>query len=129
MTTDASVATGAVTAPKRATKTASKAGKPRAVTAAHSTPASNATAEDAPAPSGTSPAADRIDPPAPGKLDRLAALLADPAGTTIAAMTAATGWQAHSVRGAMAGALRKRGLVVTSTKVDGVRTYRAGPAA
>lgn len=63
------------------------------------------------------------------KLDRLAALLADPAGASIAVMMATTGWQAHSVRGAMAGALRKRGNTITSDKVDGVRFYRAGPQA
>jgi len=38
---------------------------------------------------------------------------------------AATGWQQHSVRGAMAGALRKRGLIISSEKTDGVRRYRA----
>lgn len=62
------------------------------------------------------------------KLDQLAALLANPAGASIAAMMAATGWQAHSVRGALAGALKKRGLTITSDKVDGVRIYRAGTA-
>lgn len=45
---------------------------------------------------------------------------------------AATGWQAHSVRDAISGSLRKKmGLTITSEKVDGVRTYRAAqePAA
>lgn len=63
------------------------------------------------------------------KLDQLAALLTNPAGATIDIMMAATGWQAHSVRGAMAGALKKRGLTITSDKTDGVRIYRAGTAA
>jgi hypothetical protein len=46
-------------------------------------------------------------------------------GATIEALSKATGWQAHSVRGAMSGAIKKkRGLGVTSEKVDGVRTYR-----
>jgi hypothetical protein len=40
-------------------------------------------------------------------------------------MVEATGWQQHSVRGALAGALKKRGLAITSEKVDGVRRYRA----
>ena len=43
----------------------------------------------------------------------------------------ATGWQAHSIRGAMSGALKKdRGLIVTSEKLDDRgRVYRlAGPA-
>ena len=38
---------------------------------------------------------------------------------------AATGWQQHSVRGAIAGALKKRGLIITSDKSDGTRRYHA----
>lgn len=60
------------------------------------------------------------------KLDRLAALLAQPGGATIAEMMSATNWQAHSVRGALAGSLKRRGIVVTSNKVDGLRRYRSG---
>jgi hypothetical protein len=47
-------------------------------------------------------------------------------GATIAEMTGATGWQAHSVRGFLAGALKKKlGLEVSSTKdADGERRYR-----
>lgn len=62
------------------------------------------------------------------KLDRLAGLLARREGASIAEMMSATGWQQHSVRGALAGALRRRGLVITSGKVDGVRRYRSGAA-
>ena len=62
------------------------------------------------------------------KLDRLTALLQSAGGATKSAMMTATGWQAHSVRGAMAGALKKRGLVITSDRIDGVRVYRAGVA-
>ena len=40
-------------------------------------------------------------------------------------MTQATGWQQHSVRGALAGSLKKRRLVITSQKIDGTRRYRA----
>ena len=40
-------------------------------------------------------------------------------------MMEATGWQAHSVRGALAGALSKgRGLTISSEKRDGERRYR-----
>jgi hypothetical protein len=36
-----------------------------------------------------------------------------------------TGWQPHTVRGAFAGALKKKlGLTVTSEKVEGTRVYR-----
>lgn len=59
------------------------------------------------------------------KLDRVAELLLREAGASIAEMCEATGWQQHSVRGAMAGALKKRGLSITSEKIDGVRRYRA----
>jgi hypothetical protein len=61
----------------------------------------------------------------PSKLDQLDALLARPKGANIAEMVEATGWQQHSVRGAMAGALKKRGLAIISEKTDGLRRYRA----
>ena len=47
-------------------------------------------------------------------------------------MTSATGWQRHSVRGAISGALKKKaGLTILSEKTDGGRVYRipAGDAA
>ena len=47
-------------------------------------------------------------------------MLARPEGATIDEIVASTGWQRHTVRGAFAGALKKRlGLAVTSEKVDG----------
>jgi hypothetical protein len=46
-------------------------------------------------------------------------------GATIPQIVDALGWQPHTVRGAFAGALKKkRGLTVTSEKVDGTRVYR-----
>lgn len=60
----------------------------------------------------------------PTKLDQLEKLLARKNGATIAEMMQATGWQQHSVHGAMAGSLKKRGLVITSAKTDGTRRYR-----
>jgi len=65
----------------------------------------------------------------PSKLDQVEQLLLAPDGTTIAEIMTATGWQQHSVRGAMAGALKKRGLTITSDKTDGARRYRASKAA
>ncbi|MFN3262131.1 MAG: DUF3489 domain-containing protein [Pikeienuella sp.] len=51
----------------------------------------------------------------------LIAMLRAPGGATIAEIAAATGWQAHTVRGALSGALKKKlGLEVTSEK-DGAR--------
>ena len=56
----------------------------------------------------------------------LIAMLRAPDGATIQEIMAATGWQSHTVRGAMAGALKKKlGLEVTSEKVEGRgRVYR-----
>lgn len=50
----------------------------------------------------------------------LIAMLRAPEGATIQQIVDATGWQPHTVRGAMAGALKKKlGLTVTSEKIDG----------
>jgi hypothetical protein len=50
----------------------------------------------------------------------LIAMLRAPNGATIAEIMDATGWQSHTVRGAMSGALKKKlGLEVTSERVDG----------
>lgn len=65
----------------------------------------------------------------PSRLDQLQALLNADGGASIEEMITATGWQAHSVRGAMAGALKKRSLSISSEKIDGVRRYRASIAA
>jgi Protein of unknown function (DUF3489) len=64
------------------------------------------------------------------KQEALIEMLRAPEGATIEEITAATGWQSHTVRGAMAGALKKKlGLEVTSEKVVGRgRVYRL-PAA
>ena len=58
----------------------------------------------------------------------LVAMLQRPEGATIAQIVEATGWQPHTVRGAVAGALKKRlGLMVTSEKPAGCdRVYRLG---
>jgi hypothetical protein len=52
-------------------------------------------------------------------------LLNRPQGATLAALIAATGWQSHSVRGFLAGVVRKKlGLTLQSEKTDGERVYR-----
>jgi hypothetical protein len=58
----------------------------------------------------------------------LIAMLRVPEGATMEAIIAATGWQAHSARGAMSGALGKKlGLIITSAKEEGRgRVYRIG---
>ena len=71
-----------------------------------------------------------IAPPTPasdakGKIAKLVALLIQPGGASIASMMAATGWQAHSVRGALSGAIKKKlGFNVISEKTEAGRAYR-----
>jgi hypothetical protein len=56
---------------------------------------------------------------------RIIAMLRAPAGTTIAAIMAATEWQQHSVRGFLAGVVRKKlGLNLVSEQADKGRVYR-----
>ena len=66
-----------------------------------------------------------VAPPTGSKLGTLAALISRPEGAMIDEIMQATGWQAHSVRGAISGTLKKRrGLEIVSEPVDGVRRYR-----
>jgi hypothetical protein len=59
------------------------------------------------------------------KQEQLIAMLRRKQGATIAQIVEATGWQPHTVRGAFAGALKKKlGLTVTSEKVGDQRVYR-----
>ena len=65
----------------------------------------------------------------PGHADtkqaRIIAMLRTAGGATIEAMTRATGWQQHSVRGFLAGVVRKKlGLNLVSTAAEGGRVYR-----
>ena len=59
------------------------------------------------------------------KQDIVIAMLKSPPGATIDAMMKATGWQQHSVRGFLAGVVRKRlKLKLGSKKFDGERVYQ-----
>ena len=60
------------------------------------------------------------------KTAKILALLGRADGASLQELRKATGWQAHSVRGFLSGALKKKmGLRVDSTKRDdGERTYR-----
>jgi hypothetical protein len=61
------------------------------------------------------------------KQSRVLSMLQSGSGTTIEAMMQATGWQQHSVRGFLAGVVRKRPkLKLTSKKADGTRVYQIG---
>ncbi|TAK47207.1 MAG: DUF3489 domain-containing protein [Xanthobacteraceae bacterium] len=106
------------------TKTLAKQTKPKRFQSAKKTVSAKAANLDVPRhaltgqPSGTS------------KHDRVLELLKSPKGTTLAALMKATGWQAHSVRGFLAGAVKKKlGLRLMSEKIDGQRIYRVGGVA
>jgi hypothetical protein len=97
----------------------SKSAKKRAV-------ASSATPVAVAKPAQSAPRKAKRPKREPGsKQDSVIAMLKSPAGATIDAMMKATGWQQHSVRGFLAGVLRKRlKLKLGSKKVDGRRVYR-----
>ena len=65
--------------------------------------------------------------PAGSKQDNVLSLLRRPEGASLEALVKATGWQKHSVRGFLAGTVRKKlKLPLVSEKVDGARIYRIG---
>jgi hypothetical protein len=75
----------------------------------------------------TKASSDRIKPDS--KQDKIVALLQRREGATLDALVKETQWQKHSVRGFLAGTVRKKlKLSLLSEKIDGVRTYRIGTA-
>lgn len=90
------------------------------------------TAGDAGEPEASEPATTPAGKPrvrAGTKQAQMIAMLEAPEGATIPEIAEVTGWRLHTVRGAIAGALKKRlGLHVASEKVDGRgRVYRVTP--
>ena len=58
------------------------------------------------------------------RADTLIGLMRAEGGATAVELAAAVGWQVHSVRGFIAGTLKKRSdLTVTAVKQDGVTRY------
>src|SRR5258705_6885298 len=73
-----------------------------------------------PAPASSKPAARPAT-----KHARIIAMLRTPTGATIASIVTATEWQQHSVRGFLAGVVRKKlGLNLVSEQTDKGRVYR-----
>lgn len=72
------------------------------------------------------PASPERKPRGSTKQSLLIDLLKRPGGATLAEIVEATGWQPHTVRGAMAGALKKKlGLTIDSAKDEARgRVYR-----
>ena len=57
-------------------------------------------------------------------------LLRRPEGATVEQIAAATGWQKHTIRGAIAGALKKKlGLKVEATRIREVGPNKSGAKA
>jgi hypothetical protein len=74
-------------------------------------------------------APDLLTPKPPTKTDRLIHALRSKSGTTIAEAAGKLEWKDHTVRGAIFGGLKKKGLLVTTEVVEGRgRVYRL-PAA
>ncbi len=57
------------------------------------------------------------------KIELVLGMLRRAEGATLDQMVEATGWLPHTTRAALTG-LKKKGHVVASEKLDGVRTYR-----
>lgn len=63
-------------------------------------------------------------PPRITRAETLIGLMRRGGGASAAELAAAVGWQIHSVRGFIAGTVKKRaGLTVTTDRVDGVIRY------
>jgi hypothetical protein len=105
----------ATTAPKRGNKAKTAPKQPKTAKKA---------AKGKPAKAGSKPAAARDG----SKKATVLGLLQRKGGATLAQIMKATGWQAHSVRGFISGALgKKMGLTVDSVRrEDGERVYSIG---
>lgn len=58
------------------------------------------------------------------KVAQLEAMLRRPVGATVEQLGKALGWQTHSVRGAISGSLKKKGISVSSEQQEnGPRVY------
>jgi hypothetical protein len=94
--------------------------KPKAATRSTARKAAKPVSRKRPAPASSRSAAGTDT-----KHARIIAMLRTPAGATVAAIMSATDWQQHSVRGFLAGVVRKKlGLNLVSEQTDRGRVYR-----
>ena len=85
----------------------------------------NAAAPAESAAAATAPAMPKRAARGDTKIAKVVGLLTRPEGATIAQIMAETDWQQHSVRGFLAGTVKKKGYIVTNSKEgDGDRVYR-----
>lgn len=73
--------------------------------------------------STTKPAASTVKPEPKTKNQQVIDLLSREGGATLEEMSTLASWQPHSTRSFMTG-LKKKGHVIESDKIDGVRRYR-----
>jgi Protein of unknown function (DUF3489) len=127
-TTTAAAKTEAPQRPVEAAKAHQRPARKRAAVGAHRPDGAKEQARTGNKATGAK-GARKAKPPATAregsKKETVLALLGRSQGATLAEMTKATGWQPHSVRGLLSGALRKKmGLKVKSGKRDnGERVY------
>jgi hypothetical protein len=94
--------------------------KPKAATRSTARKTAKPVSRERSAPASSRPAAGPET-----KHARVIAILRKPAGATIPAIMAVTDWQQHSVRGFLAGIVRKKlGLNLVSDQTDKGRVYR-----
>lgn len=75
------------------------------------------------------PQTNRAPAPKLTRADQLIALMRADGGATAQELAAAVGWQVHSVRGFIAGTLKKRSdLTVAAQRMDGVTRYHVADA-
>jgi Protein of unknown function (DUF3489) len=111
----------ALAAPAQAA-TAPAAGKRKAKPQAKPAKAAKPAQAKAPKPAKAAPA-DRSTPRAGTKQAKLIDPLKRPEGATVEQIAAATGWQHHTIRGAISGALKKK----LGLKVEAIRIREVGP--
>src|SRR5258705_2031617 len=108
--------------------------KPKSRRKAAGRPTARKTAKPAPR-KRSAPASSRSAAEPDTKHARIIAMLRTPSGATIASLATATQWQQHSVRGFLAGVVRKKlGLNLVSEQTDKGRVYhirdgKASPSA
>ncbi len=73
--------------------------------------------------SSTKPSADKSAKPIPTKHSQVIALLSREGGASLEEMSVKANWLTHSTRAFMSG-LKKKGYVLDSEKVEGLRRYR-----